>query len=93
MESHNEYTNIKGATTTQVYTGACTLERIIVNTATAGTIGIIDGTSGTTVNVGTITPGASQLGVGTYWYGVTCGLGIRIVTSASPDITVVWRVK
>ena len=85
----NSYKYISTATTTQVFTGACTLVAIVVNTSAAGTIGIIDGVSGTTVNVGQL---KSSVAEGTYKYQVTMAQGIRIVTGAASDITIVYRV-
>lgn len=82
------YTRISTATTTQVVTGTGTLVAIVVNTTAAGTIGLIDGTSGTTVNIGQI---AASVAAGTYTYNITFGAGLRIVTGAASDITVVWR--
>ena len=77
-------TYITTATTTQVYTGACPKVRIQVNAALTGTITVIDGTAGTTANVAIITnPGVSN--VFEYW---DFGTGVRIVTNASCDITV-----
>lgn len=75
---------ITAAATTQVHTGAIRKVRITANAALTGTIKVIDGTSGTTANVATITNPT----VGTsyeYW-----GLdnGVRIVTSATCDISV-----
>lgn len=78
-------TYIASATTTQVFTGTGVLKAIVVN-APAGTIGIIDGTAGTTVNVGQI----AATGVGTYEYDITIANGLRIVTGGATDITVVW---
>ena len=84
------YTYITSGATTQVYTSTLpnnqTINkvRIVVNTALTGTIKVIDGTSGTTANVATITnPTVGQ--VYEYW-----GLqnGVRIVTSTTCDITV-----
>jgi hypothetical protein len=90
IHQHNSYTNITSGTTTQVYTGACTLVAIIVNTTAAGSIKIIDGTSGSTANVGTL---KSSVQEGDYNYNITLGNGLRIVTAATSDITIVWRVK
>ena len=89
MTNHNEYqySNITGAATTQVATGKGILHNITINTVNAaGTIKIIDGTSGTTANVGTITLANSNcvtLNYDTYF-----ATGLRIVTSTSPDITI-----
>ena len=82
-----KYTYINSATTTQVFTGTGRLHYITVNTTAAGTIGIIDGTSGTTVNVGQLKASVAE---GTYRYDVAVGAGLRIVTGAASDITVCW---
>ncbi len=85
----NDYVYITTGTTTQVYTGACTLVAIVVNSTAAGSIKIIDGTAGVTANVGTL---KSSVVEGVYEYNVTMGNGIRIVTGAASDITVIFRV-
>ncbi len=82
------YSNIKTATTTQVSTGPRTLVAITVNTTAAGAISIIDGTSGTTANIGTLKASILE---GTYWFNVACGTGIRIVTAGASDITVIYK--
>lgn len=87
IRDNYKYTYISSATTTQVYTGQGALIRIVVNTTAAGTIGIIDGTSGTTVNIGQLKASVAE---GYYDYGVQFVNGLRIVTGASSDITVVW---
>ena len=85
----NKYYYIDSNATTQVVTGACTLVRITVNTAAAGSISIIDGTSGSTANVGILKASVVE---GTYDYDVRMASGIRIVTAhADSDITVVYR--
>lgn len=90
----NDYTNITTGATTQIYTGRCTLVAIVVNTTAAGSIKIIDGTSGSTANVGTLKASISE---GTYNYGAPAGItlatGLRIITAGASDITVVWRVQ
>lgn len=80
-------TYIASATTTQVFTGTGVLKAIVVNTTAAGTIGIIDGISGSTVNVGQL---VASVVPGTYEYNITIANGLRIVTGAASDITVVW---
>jgi len=78
------YKYITTATTTQVDTGRINKVLITVNAALTGTITVIDNIAGTTANVGIITNPT----VGTryeYWDFIT---GVRIVTSASCDITV-----
>ena len=70
----------------------CVLKAIVVNVATACTIGIIDNTSGTTVNVAKLWKNATS---GSYLYNCLLTTGLRIVvngaSSITPDITVVWR--
>jgi len=82
-----QYTNITSATTTQVFTGKGKIHSIVVNTTAAGTIKIIDNTSGTTANVGTLKASVVE---GTYLYDISVSLGCRIVTAAASDITVTW---
>lgn len=81
-----QYTYITTATTTQVFTGRGKLQAITINTPAAGTIGIIDGTTGTTVNVGLIAASST----GTFAYNNVISQGLRIVTGAATDITVTW---
>lgn len=81
------YTYINTATTTQVITGAGVLHGITVNTTAAGAISIIDGTSGSTANIGML---ASSVAPATYLYNCTFANGLRIVTAAASDITVIW---
>lgn len=82
-----QYTYISSATTTQVATGLVKLHYIVVNETAAGTIGIIDNITGTTVNVGQLKASVAE---GTYRYDITCGVGLRIVTGAASNITVCW---
>lgn len=86
LRDNYKYTYITTATTTQVLTGQGTLVRIIVNTTAAGTIGIIDGIAGTTVNVGQM---KASIPENSYEYGIQVVSGVRIVTGAASDITVV----
>ena len=82
-----EKTYLTGAATTQVVTGPCILGSIVLNT-NGGTVGIIDGTTGTTVNVGQIAADAPEA---TYEYNCVMKTGIRIVLGATADITVTWK--
>ncbi len=86
LRDNYKYTYITTATTTQVLTGQGSLVRIIVNTTAAGTIGLIDGTSGTTVNIGQL---KASIPEGTYEFGIQLTSGLRIVTGGASDITVV----
>lgn len=75
---------ITTATTTQVFTGRAYKVRVQINKTDAQTIKVIDGTSGTTANVATIdTP---LVGQSYEYYGFANG--VRIVSSATCDITV-----
>ena len=84
----NTYLNIKTAATTQVYSGPCSLEAIVINTPANGTITIIDDVSGNTSTIATI---AANTPAGFYRYNVRCAKVIRIITAATTDITVVFR--
>lgn len=87
----NSYKYIATNTTTQVFTGRATLVAIVVNTTAAGAITIYDEAgSATTTIVGIL---QASILPGTYLYNVTCGKGIKIVTAASSDITVVYRLQ
>jgi hypothetical protein len=89
IHQDNQKTYINTATTTQVATGGnCILVAIVVNTTAAGAIGIIDDITGTTVNVGQLKASVAE---GAYMYNCTMAKGIRIVTAAASDITVVWK--
>lgn len=75
---------ITTATTTQVSDSPATKVIVQVNAALTGTITVIDGNSGTTANVAVITNPTVGLKF-EYWNFTT---GVRIVTSASCDVTV-----
>ena len=82
-----EYTLITDDTATQCKTGAGVLKYIQINAALTGTIKVIDNTSGTTANIGTITNPA----VGDrYFAGLDFTAGLRIIASGSCNITVVY---
>lgn len=71
-------------TATQVLSGACKRVLIQANAALTGTIKVIDGTSGTTANVATITNPT----VGSQYEYWTFGTGVRIIASGACNITV-----
>lgn len=77
---------------TQIFTGYCVLERIVMNVSTIVTIGIIDGTSGTTINKALIYKNPTS---GDYTYNMVMGNGIRLIMTGAgnikPDITVVYH--
>ena len=87
MIKNYEKTHIATGTTTQVLTGQGILHYITVNTTAAGTIKVIDNTAGSTANVATL---ASNVAEGTYIFHCVMAAGIRIITAAASDITVVW---
>jgi len=88
----NSVSNIVAASglgQTQIFTGACTLESITVNLTSAWTIGIIDGTSGSTPNVGLLKASIAEK---TYTYNCRLANGLRIAYSGhGGDITVTYR--
>lgn len=88
MNDDYKYSYIDSATTTQVKTGRGALHAIIVGEAAAGAISIIDGTSGSTANVGTL---KASIGEGTYKFDCVFASGLRIVTAAATKITVIYR--
>lgn len=88
QEPINRAGYITTATTTQVYTGPCVLVRIVVNTTAAGTIGIIDEITGTTVTSGLIKASIVEQSLE---YGIYMRKGIRIVTGAASDLTIVYK--
>ena len=80
------YVHIASATSTQVVTGRAVLRRIIINGGTAGLVTIVDGVSGSTPAVAII---ASTV-VGSLAYDLELATGLRIVTAAATDVTVVY---
>lgn len=81
---------ISATKATQVKSGAGILHKIIINTPVAGTISLIDSTSGSTANIGIITMTAD---VKPYelTYDLAFVTGLRIITSVDADVTVVYR--
>ena len=78
------YAYIVDGTETQVDSGRVSKAKVQVNAALTGSIKVIDGTSGTTANVATITNptvGSSY----EYW---DFKNGVRIVASGACDVTV-----
>ena len=85
----NSYAHVTTGGTTQVYTGACTLVAIVVNTTAAGTVGIKDGIDTNGAQVCVLKASAAE---GTYTYNVTLGTGLRFTNASTGDYTVVYRV-
>jgi hypothetical protein len=82
------YKYLDTAATTQVYTGPCTLHSIVIGTTAAGTIKVIDGTSGATANVDTL---KASIAEGTYLFDCAMGTGIRIVAADNSIFTVTYK--
>lgn len=78
------YSNITDNTATNVVTDACSKAIIQVNAALTGTIKVIDGTTGTTANVATITNPT----VGTRYEYWDFADGVRVIASGACNITV-----
>lgn len=74
---------IVDSTPTQVSTGPTKRAVIQVNAALTGTIKVIDGTTGTTANVATIT----NPGVGNSFNYYFLSQGFRVIASTTCDIT------
>jgi hypothetical protein len=70
--------------TTPAQLGSCEEVLIQVNAALTGTIKVIDGTSGTTANVATIT----NPGVGNLFRYRDFTSGVRVIASTTCDVTV-----
>lgn len=87
LRDNYQYAYIDSATTTQVDSGQGQLVRIIIGEDAAGAISIIDGTSGSTVNLATLEASAP---VGVYEFGIQYAAGLRIITAAATKITVVY---
>jgi hypothetical protein len=86
-----DYEYITTATTTQVKTGSGILHKIVINTpVSTGTVSIIDNTAGSTVNVGIITSTA-DLKPYAIEYNARFSTGLRIITTQTQDITVIYQ--
>lgn len=89
-EDFFNYAYITTATTTQVKTGAGILKRIVINKpVSTGTISIIDNISGSTVNIGIVTSTA-DLKPFFIDFDLKFSTGLRIITTQTQDITVVY---
>jgi hypothetical protein len=77
---------------TQVKSGAGILHKVVVNTPVAtGVIGLVDNTSGTTVNIGEIVSTA-DLKPYEIVYDCRFSTGLRVVTTvAAQDITIIYQ--
>lgn len=87
LRDNYKVAHISTATTTQVDTGNGSLIAIVVNTTAAGAISIIDNTTGSTVNIGSL---KSSIVENTYWFLCGYAAGLRIITAAASDISVIY---
>lgn len=86
----NSYKNITTATTTAVKATAGVLERVIINTAGAGsTITLYDNTAGSGTKIATITSAAQT--VLSFNCQFTTGLTAVTASGTAADITIVYR--
>jgi len=82
------YNNITTSTTTVVKAAPGVVGKITVNTAGgAGTITLYDNTSGSGAIIATL----DSTVIGTFEYNVTATIGITVVTTGAPDVTVTYR--
>lgn len=82
------YNYISTATTTQVKTGAGILHAIVLGETAAGSIKIIDNTSGTTTNLGEL---KASIAEGTYVFNCAFAVGLRIVTAGASKATIIYQ--
>lgn len=79
------YKNIKTATTTAICPKSSILHAITVNTTAAGTITVLDGAAEVAIL-------KLSIAEGTYVYDVAINKALSIVTGATSNITVAYRV-
>jgi len=84
-----KYAYISSATTTQVVTGNGILHAIVLGETAAGSIKIIDNTSGTTTNLGEL---KASIAEGTYVFNCAFAAGLRIITAGASKLTVVYNI-
>lgn len=90
ISNRNKYTNIAGAATTQVKTGAGKLHTIVINATANATVTVYDNTSSAAPLIATIslTNGVAN---STLIYDIEFSTGLRVVTTgAATNITVTW---
>ena len=89
INSKTNLTGAAGSNSTQIATGSGYLERITINTTSAWTIGILDGTASASTSIANI-PATAVVGV--YDYGCAFANGLRVTTVGhGGDATLVWR--
>lgn len=88
--SMGSYSNISTNTTTTVKTGSGFLHTLTINNiGTSGSIIIYDNTAGSGTKIGTIALPAI-VGI-TMLYDIYFSIGLTIVTTGGPDITISYR--
>lgn len=86
MNNSNSY--ISTATTTQVYTGPCSLVRVIVGETAAGAITIEDDNA--SVSGPTVAVLKASIAEGSYEFGIAMTNGIKVTTAGASKVTVVY---
>jgi hypothetical protein len=82
------YNNITTNTTTEVATGAGTFHGICINSAgSTSTVTIYDNTAASGNKIGTVGANAE----GCFYYDAHFSTGLTVVTTGSPDITVMYN--
>lgn len=87
LRDNYKYLHIAAAATTQVATGSGQLIAILVGTAAAGTVTVIDNTAGATPVIAIL----SATSVGTQWFLCQYVTGLRITTAAASDLTIIYN--
>jgi len=87
LRDNYKVAHISSAATTQVDTGNGSLIAIVVNTTAAGAISVIDNTAGSTVNIASL---KASIAENTYWFLTAYAAGLRIITAAASDISVIY---
>ena len=80
-------TYLATAATTQVFTGKGRLYAITIGETAAGAISVIDGTSGSTVNVASL---KASIAEGTYEFNCSISNGLRVIAAGNTKFTVLW---
>ena len=86
--SENQGTYISGVATTQVATGRAEIVGILVGTTDAGAITVYNEIGSGTTDIKAVLK--ASIAENYYPINVICSTGIKVVTAASPTITVVW---
>lgn len=86
LRDNYKYTHITTNATTVVENAPCVLIAVVVNTAAAGSVTIVDSATTTTPVVGILKASVAE---GTYEYLIRCFNGLTIITAGATDLTIV----